>query len=105
MIFVNLPSDLKFGGIAAKLQAFTPNYLSPGCPAREKSLNRCLFQRVLTEIITNSEETRRLLLEQESTPISPEKIRVIYNGIDPGGLKDRQIVSPVYRQNSRRSCA
>lgn len=99
VIFVNLPSDLKFGGIAAKIAGVPRIIYRRGIalPVKNRWLNRCLFQRVLTEIITNSEETRRLLLEQESTPISPKKIRVIYNGIDLAAW-DRQIVSPVYHK-------
>ena len=98
-IFLNLPSDLKLGGIAAKIAEVPQIIYRRGIalPVKDRWLNRWLFQRVLTRIITNSQETRHLLLEQGSMPIPPEKIQVIYNGLDLAAW-DQQIASPVYRK-------
>lgn len=98
-IFLNLPSDLKLGGIAAKIAGVPQIIYRRGIalPVKDRWLNRWLFQRVLTRMITNSQETRRLLLEQGSTPISVEKIRIIYNGLDLSAW-DQQIASPVYHK-------
>lgn len=98
-IFLNSPSDLKLGGIAAKIAGVSQIIYRRGIalPVKDRWLNRWLFQRVLTRIITNSQETRRLLLEQDSVPIPSDKIRVIYNGLDLSAW-DQQIALPVYHK-------
>ncbi|GAK58412.1 glycosyl transferase group 1 [Candidatus Vecturithrix granuli] len=101
-IFLNSASDLKLGGIAAKIAGVPQIIYRRGIalPVKDRWLNRWLFQRVLTRIITNSQETRRLLLEQSSVPIPADKIRVIYNGIDLSAW-DQQPFSPVYHKIPR----
>ena len=67
-IFLNLPSDLKLGGIAAKI-AGIPHIIyrrGTALPVKDRWLNRWLFQHILTQVITNSQETRQLLLEKGS---------------------------------------
>lgn len=98
-IFLNLPSDLKLGGIAAKLAGVPQIIYRRGIalPVKDRWLNRWLFQHVLTRMITNSQETRRLLLERSYVAIPADKIQVIYNGIDLAAW-DQQSASPVYRK-------
>ncbi|MBD3306149.1 glycosyltransferase [candidate division KSB3 bacterium] len=83
-LFVNLPADLKVAGIAAKL-AGVPQIIyrrGIGLPVKNRWLNRLLFQHVLTDVLTNSQATRQLLLQESSSLIAEEKIAVIQNGID-----------------------
>ncbi len=83
-IVMNLPSDMKVAGIAAFL-AGVPNIIysrGVSIPIRDSFLNRFLFGRILTWVIANSEETKRSILANNPKLISPDRIRVIYNGIN-----------------------
>lgn len=83
-IVMNLPSDMKVAGIAAFL-AGVPNIIysrGVSIPIRNSFLNQFLFGRILTWVIANSEETKRTILANNPRLISPDRIRVIYNGIN-----------------------
>ncbi|MBN1187672.1 MAG: glycosyltransferase [Bacteroidales bacterium] len=83
-IIINLSSDLKLAGIAAKI-AGVPNIIyrrGSAVPVRNTSLNRYLFGHIVTQVIANSDETRRTILVNNDHLINPDKIKVIYNGID-----------------------
>lgn len=83
-VILNLPSDLKAAGVAAKL-AGVPRIIyrrGSAIPVRNGLLNRWLFSSVITDVIANSEETKRTLLSRNPALIDPHKIHVIYNGID-----------------------
>ncbi len=97
-VIMNLPSDLKIAGPAAK-QAGARNIVyrrGSAIPVRDSFLNRRLFGRVLTGIIANSAETKRTILKNNHRLIDPEKIAVIYNGIDLA-LWNGGAVSRIYR--------
>lgn len=96
-IVLNLPSDLKLGGIAAKIAGVRNIIYRRGLarPVRNTWLNRALFQRVLTGVIANSEEMVRTILQQNPALISPERIHIIYNGINLREY-DREEVVPLY---------
>lgn len=83
-VIMNLPSDLKTAGPAAK-NAGVGNIVyrrGSAIPVRDSLLNRRLFGRVLTGIIANSAETKRTILENNPRLFDPDRIEVIYNGID-----------------------
>lgn len=83
-VILNLPSDLKAAGVAAKL-AGVPRIIyrrGSAIPVRNNLLNRWLFSAVITDVLANSEETKRTVLAHNPTLIEPDRIRVIYNGID-----------------------
>jgi glycosyltransferase involved in cell wall biosynthesis len=83
-IILNLPSDVKAAGIAAKLAGVSKVIYRRGSaiPVRDAWFNRFLFRNVIDRVVTNSEATKRSLLQQNSGLIASEKIQVIYNGID-----------------------
>jgi glycosyltransferase involved in cell wall biosynthesis len=84
VLIMNLPADLKAAGIAARLSGVKRIIYRRGSaiPVRNSLLNRLLFRYLLDDIIANSEETSRTLL-QENRNLFPEKrIHVIYNGVD-----------------------
>ena len=83
-LVVNLPADLKLAGIAAKLAGVKRIIYRRGSaiPIKSSLLNRFLFGHVVTEIIANSEETKRTVLQNNPTLFDPRKIHVFYNGID-----------------------
>ncbi len=83
-LVMNLSSDLKVAGIAAKL-AGVDNIIykrANAIPVRNTFLNRFLYRRIVTRMIANSEETKRTLLARNPNLIEKDKIQVIYNGID-----------------------
>ncbi len=83
-IILNLPSDLKIVGLASRFSHLKNVIYRRGLakPVRDSLLNRYLFRRVVTSIIANSEETKRLLLANNSRLIESNRVKVIYNGID-----------------------
>lgn len=83
-IIMNLPADLKSGGIAAKLAGVKNIIYRRGMPhpLRNTWLNRFLFQTVLTKVIVNSEEIGRSLAQGNEGWFPKEKLILIYNGVD-----------------------
>jgi glycosyltransferase involved in cell wall biosynthesis len=101
-IILNLSSDLKTAGIAAKMAGVDDIVYrrASAIPVRNTLLNRYLFRKVITRMIANSEETKRSVLVNNPNLINENKITVIYNGID---LSERSSgpVKPAYvRENN-----
>ncbi len=92
-LIINLSSDLKVAGIAARIAGVKDIIYrrANAIPVRDTILNRFLFRKVITRMIANSEETKRSVRANNPNLISPAKIRVIYNGID---LPERLTVFP-----------
>ncbi len=83
-LVMNLSSDLKVAGIAAKL-AGVENIIykrANAIPVRNTIFNRYLFSKVITRMIANSEETKRSVLANNPNLIDSSRIQVIYPGID-----------------------
>ena len=83
-VIMNLPSDLKVAGPAAKKAGTAKIVYRRGSavPVRDTFLNRHLFGGCLTGVIANSIETKRTILSNNGGLFDPERIEVIYNGID-----------------------
>ena len=86
IIILNLSADLKVAGIAAKLAGIPRIIYRRGSaiPIKNRWLNRIIFKNIVTDVIANSEETKRTVLQKNPDMFPPEKIKVIYNGIDVG---------------------
>ena len=83
-IILNMPSDLKSVGVAAS-KARIKNIIyrrGSAIPIRNTKLNRYLFKNVVGGIVANSEETKKTILQNNPDLFDPDKIHVIYNGID-----------------------
>jgi glycosyltransferase involved in cell wall biosynthesis len=98
-VILNLPSDLKAAGLAAKLACVDRIVYRRGSaiPVRNTCLNRFLFGHVVTDIIANSQETKQTILAKNPQLFDEEKIHVIYNGIDLDAFDHRQ-VTPLYKK-------
>ena len=85
VIILNLSADLKTAGIAAHRAGIKRIIYRRGSaiPVRNTILNRWLFSKVVTDIIANSEATKRTLLQNNSNLFPGNKIKVIYNGLKP----------------------
>lgn len=83
-LILALPSDLKCGGIAARMAGVEDVIFRRGLalPTRNSLLNRFLFGRILTKLLCNSEHTRRMVLSSNARLIPIERTFVVYNGID-----------------------
>lgn len=83
-LIINLSSDLKVAGIAAKIAGVKNVIYRRGSaiPIRDTFLNRFIFGHLVTYVIANSEETRRTIVLNNPEIFDQSRIRVIYNGID-----------------------
>ena len=54
-----------------------------GIPVSDTSLNRFLYGRVLTDLIVNSQDTRRAVLARNERLIPAERIHLLYNPVAP----------------------
>ena len=96
-LFLNLPSDAKVAGAAAKIAGIPQVFYRRGMarPVRNSWLNRVIFRHFLTGIIANSHEIRRTILQNNAELVSEEKIQVLYNGLDLEAY-ERQEFQPIY---------
>lgn len=81
-VVLNLPADMKCGGLAAK-KAAVKNILyrrGTALPVKPHLVNRYYFRNILSGVIANSEETKSLI-NKRKTLINEDSIFVIYNGI------------------------
>lgn len=83
-IVFNLPNDLKVGGVAARLAGVEKIIYRRGSaiPVSNSISNRILFRKIVNRIIANSEETKNTILQNNRKLISPQRIKVIYNGLE-----------------------
>jgi len=83
-VIMNLPSDLKVAGMAAKLAGVKNIIYRRGMPhpLRNTWLNRFLFTNVLTNVIVNSKEIGRSLKQGNESWFPEKKMVLIYNGVD-----------------------
>ncbi len=99
-VILNLPSDLKVAGLAAKISGVNNIIYRRGSaiPVKNSFLNRFLFQKIITKIIVNSNETKRTLLVNNPKMIDDNKIKLVYNGIDL--KKYDSIASKIYNSSN-----
>lgn len=83
-VVMNLPSDLKAAGVAAKLAGVPKIIYRRGMPhpLRSTWLNRFLFTKVLTHVVVNSKEIGKSLEQGNESWFPKEKLVLIYNGVD-----------------------
>lgn len=110
-IILGLSTDVKLGGPAAKMAGVKHIVYRRGSaiPVRNSFFNRYLFRRILTRIITNSKEISQNIFKRNPHIIDPEKVRIIYNGIDlqqwPSAdyfMKETEVKAPLILGNAGR---
>ncbi len=96
IVIINLPSDLKVAGRAARKAGVKKIIYRRGSaiPIKNTCLNRIIFRKYTDYILANSEETKKTILENNPKLIDPKKIKIIYNGID---LKEYPATMPTDR--------
>jgi len=83
-VFFILPGDIKSFGFAARIAKVENIVYLRGLAKKIRAtlLNKFIFNKILTHIIANSEETKRMILFHQSQYLSSDKVKVIYHGID-----------------------
>ncbi|MGM0954035.1 MAG: glycosyltransferase [Pseudomonadota bacterium] len=89
-VILNLPSDVKLAGVAARLAGVRRIVYRRGMPKPLKNtfLNRFLFSKVVTDVIVNSNEIGRSLVRKNKDLVDTHKIHLVYNGVDIGDYSD-----------------
>jgi glycosyltransferase involved in cell wall biosynthesis len=97
VLVTNLSEDMKIASIAAKW-AGVPRIIfrrGSAIPISDSPMNRYLYRKVATRIITNSLETKRTILALNKELVPEGKISVVYNGISL--RKYDPLIKPLYR--------
>jgi len=83
VVIMNLPSDLKTAGAAAKSAGISKIIYRRGSaiPVKNSFLNRYLYRKVIDLVLVNSKATKNTILSKNRKLIPEEKIRVLYNGL------------------------
>ena len=100
-LILALPLDVKVAGLAAKI-AGVPNVFyrrGSALPVRNSFFNRLLYGTVLTGLIVNSRETKRLALVNNPKLILKERIHLLPNGINVENFDaELAAASPLFRR-------
>lgn len=93
VVIMNLPSDLKTAGPAAKKADVSKIIYRRGSaiPVKNSLLNRHLYRNVVDLVLVNSNATRQTILKNNPHLIPDEKIKVLYNGLN---LEDYKCDNP-----------
>lgn len=96
-ILINLSADLKLAGLAAKSAGVGRIIYRRGSaiPVKNNFINRFYFSKILTDVLANSEATKKTVLQNNPSLIAARKIRVIYNPIDTTEFIRRKF-NPLY---------
>jgi glycosyltransferase involved in cell wall biosynthesis len=91
-VIFGLPSDVKSGGIAAKLAGVRKIIYRRGTalPVKNSLINRFLYKYVITDVIANSIEIKNKFLERNANLCPVEHLHIIYNGVEtnhPNSIK------------------
>lgn len=83
VVILGLSSDVKIGGIAAKLAGVKKIIYRRGTalPVKNSLLNRFVFKNILTDIIVNSIDIKNKLLLKNKNIFPESNLHIIYNGV------------------------
>ncbi|NNE56382.1 MAG: glycosyltransferase family 4 protein [Flavobacteriales bacterium] len=98
IVLFNGSNDIKAGGQAA-FQAQVPRRIywrGIALAPKNSWINRRVFRDFLTDVIANSEETKQLILSTLGKVISPERIHVVYNGINFDDFDNQADIGEVF---------
>ncbi|MCJ2163802.1 MULTISPECIES: glycosyltransferase [unclassified Pseudodesulfovibrio] len=98
-VIISLPNDVKIGGMAARCVGVRNIIYRRGIavPVRNSAFNRFLFKSIITRMVCNSSETRRLVLKENPELIDPSNVNIIYNGFDFDSYDERPS-APIYQR-------
>lgn len=102
-VFFSASQDLKIGSIAARIAKVENVIYLRGLavPIKFKLLNLFILKYLLTHIIANSGETKRMILKNFKKHINHEKVKVIYHGIEISAEEPADIKLPEIQAQGR----
>ncbi|MFY7669875.1 glycosyltransferase [Tenacibaculum sp. MEBiC06402] len=101
-VVMNSSEDMKLGGLAAKKAGVKRIIYRRGSaiPIKNSFVNRYFFQNVLTEVLANSEATKKTINAKNSDLFPEDKITVIPNAIDIKKFDDLESKRSYEREDS-----
>src|SRR5690606_20464253 len=96
-LIINLPNDVKLAAHAARLAGVKKIIYRRGSaiPIKNSLLNRFTFKYWLTDILANSNATKKTILQHNPNLFPKGNIRVIYNPVNVKGFVN-QSFTPIY---------
>src|SRR5690606_17867740 len=96
-LIINLPNDVKLAAHAARLAGVKRIIYRRGSaiPIKNSLLNRFTFKYWLTDILANSNATKKTILQHNANLFPNEDIKVIYNPVNVDGFVN-QSYTPLY---------
>ncbi len=84
IVIFNMSADIKTAAPVARKSGTAHIIYRRGSaiPIRNTLLNRYLFSNIITEVIANSQATKRTVLQNNPSIFPENKITVLYNGLD-----------------------
>jgi glycosyltransferase involved in cell wall biosynthesis len=84
LVLTNMDKELRFAGLAAKWAGGVPLVSRRGIdyPLKDRLHYRLTYNWLATIVVANSQATKDSLL-RHAPWLNPERVKVIYNGIDP----------------------
>lgn len=101
MVIMNSSEDMKFAGLAAKKAKVKHLIYRRGSaiPIKNTFINRYFFKNVLTEILANSQATKKTLVQNNENLFDLNKITVISNGLKTKQFLQKKIKKVYNSQN------
>lgn len=101
-LIINHPGDLKIAANAAHKVGVKRIIYRRGSaiPIKNKFLNRYIFKNWVTDILANSQATKRTILEKNPNLFPENKIKVIYNYLDIQEFLSRESSPKIARDNN-----
>lgn len=102
VIIINHPGDLKIAAHAAHKANVKRIIYRRGSaiPIKNRFLNRYIFKNWVTDILANSQATKKTILQNNPDLFPENKIKVIYNHIDTKEFLNRKFNTKIKRQNN-----
>ncbi|MEF8846369.1 MAG: glycosyltransferase family 4 protein [Bacteroidales bacterium] len=100
-LFINHPKDLRKAAVAARLAGVKKIIYRRGTvsPVKRNLINKWIFNRMITEVITNSDANRDVMIRKKPKLFHKEKINVIYNGLDISKFDEKNLAVHNFRKN------
>lgn len=100
-VVMNLSRDVKVAAPSAKAAGVTSIIYRRGSaiPIKNTFLNRYYFKSTITDILANSEATKKTVLQNNANLFPKNKIKVIYNGVEiPQNIEKKE-----YKESPKRA--
>ena len=101
ILFINHPKDLRKASIAAWLAGVDKVIYRRGTVSNISNnvINRWILRRLISVVITNSDANKEIMTRDKRTLYDPNKVEVIYNGLDIHKFDKKSLLSQNFRKN------